>query len=187
MAISTPTTAGQILTSAYVNNNINSGLVYISTTTLSSSTQINNCFTSDYTNYQVVVNVDTHTGSASNIGAQLSTAGTPYTTAANYYYTGVEQAFSNGTQFTFTNNGSNAYWVVGRLNGNTAGVFTFDIMNPQLSTRVKFYQDKYTDTGTAGQVNGLLNVTNSFDGIKIYHLTGATMAGSVRIYGYRQV
>lgn len=165
----------------------NSGLVYVSTTTLTTSTQIDGCFTSAFVNYRVVVNVDTHTGGASNIGIQLSTGGTPYTTAANYYYAGSEQPYTNGAVTTVSNNGVNAFWVAGRLNGNSAAVFAFDIMNPQLSTRVKFYQNNYNDTGYFGRIGGLLNVTNVFDGMKVYHLSGATIGGSVRVYGYRQV
>jgi len=186
MAIKTFTT-GEVLTAADTNTYLNNGgLVYVSTTTLTTNTQIDGCFTSAFTNYRVVVNVDTHTGGASNMGVQLSTAGTPYTTAANYYYSGSELPYSTGTVTTINNNGANAYWVVGRLNGNTSGVFVFDIMNPQLSTRVKFYQNNYNDTGFFGRVGGLLNVTNVFDGMKVYHLSGATIGGSVRVYGYRQ-
>ena len=66
MAVSTATTAGQILTSAYVNNNINSGLTYISTVTLSAGAGTaaqwsGTVFSSTYTNYRLVCNL-TRTG-----------------------------------------------------------------------------------------------------------------------------
>ena len=163
----------------------NSGLVYITSATLTTNTQINNCFTSSYVNYRIVVNVDTHTGGASNIGGQLSTGGTPYTTAANYYYAGSEQQYNGGGVVTVSNNGVNAFWVLGRLNGNDSACFVFDVLSPQVAVK-KFYQNNYSDTGYFGRIGGLINVTNAFDGIKIYHLSGATIGGTVRIYGYRQ-
>ena len=185
MAIKTFTT-GEVLTAADTNTYLaNSGLVYVTSATLTTNTQINNCFTSTYVNYRIVVNVDTHTGGASNIGGQLSTGGTPYTTAANYYYAGSEQQYNGGGVVTVSNNGVNAFWVLGRLNGNDSACFVFDVINPQVAVKA-FYQNNYSDTGYFGRIGGLLNVTNAFDGIKIYHLSGATIGGTVRIYGYRQ-
>jgi hypothetical protein len=186
MAIKTFTT-GEVLTASDTNTYLaNSGLVYVGTTTLTTNTQIDNCFTSAFTNYRIVVNVDTHSGGASNMGAQLSTGGTPYTIAANYYYSGNEQPYAGGAFTTYSNNGVNAFWVVGRLNGNDAGVFVFDVLNPQVAQK-KFFQNNYTDLAISGHSGGCINVTNAFDGIKIYHLSGQTVGGSVRIYGYRQV
>ena len=77
MAISTPTTAGQVLTSAYVNNNINSGLVYITeaTATSGASISVDNCFTSTYTDYRIVVS-RAATTSATGLSLLLRAGGT---------------------------------------------------------------------------------------------------------------
>ena len=64
MTVSTATTPGQILTSAYLNNNINSGLTYIdSATAAGTATPIDGCFTSTYNAYRIIVNA---TGTTSN-------------------------------------------------------------------------------------------------------------------------
>ena len=185
MAIKTFTT-GEVLTAADTNTYLaNSGLVYLATTALSSSTQTNNIFTSAYQNYRIVINVDTHTGGASNLLAQLSTGGTTYTTAANYFYVGQEQSYATATVATYANPGSVAYWNFARLNGNTPAISIIDVFNPQ-STLQTFFKNQFVDTGYSGTVGGLLNVTNSFDGIRIYHGAGNTVTGSIRFYGYRK-
>ena len=62
MTISTPTISGQILTSAYVNNNINSGLVYVTSVTVGSAVltvNVPNAFSAEYDNYRIVLsNID---------------------------------------------------------------------------------------------------------------------------------
>jgi hypothetical protein len=185
MTIKTFTT-GEVLTAADTNEYLaNSGLVYITSTALASSTQTNNVFTSAFQNYRIVVNIDTHSGGASNILAQMSTGGTTYTTAANYYYAGQEQPYTTGAMTTYSNNGAAAYFSLGRLNGNSSGIFICDLFNPQVALST-FYKSPFNDTGYSGMLGGLLNVSNSFDGIRIYHGAGNTVTGTIRFYGVRQ-
>ena len=184
MAIKTFTT-GEVLTAADTNTYLaNSGLVYVSEHTLSINTQINNCFTSTYRNYQIVVNIDAHSGSAINTLARLSAGGTPVSSGANYYYTGAEQGYATGTFTTYQNAGVNTYWLTGRLNGGTPAQFIMDINNPQATINT-FYKSQYTDLGFSGSVGGMYNATTSFDGIQIFLAGGTSMSGKVYIYGYR--
>jgi hypothetical protein len=167
---------------AFLNNG---GLVYISEHTLSINTQINNCFTSTYRNYRIVVNVDAHVGGAINTLARLSAGGTPVGGGTNYYYTGAEQAYSSSGWVTYANAGVNTYWLTGRLNGNTNAQFIMDVLNPQSSTLNTFYKSQYTDMGYSGHAGGMYNATTSFDGINILLAGGTSMSGKVYIYGYR--
>ena len=185
MSIKTFTT-GEVLTAADTNTYLaNSGLVYISEHTLSINTQINNCFTSTYRNYCIVVNVDAHSGGAINTLARLSTGGVPVASGANYYYTGSEQGYATGASVTYSNAGASASWLTGRLNGGTPAQFIMDVLNPQSSSLNTFYKSQYTDLGFSGQVGGMYNATTSFDGIQILLAGGTSMSGKVYIYGYR--
>jgi len=163
----------------------NSGLVYISEHTLSINTQINNCFTTTYRNYRIVVNVDTHVGGAINTLARLSSNGTPVGSGSSYLYAGAEQSYSAGGWVTYQNNGVNTYWFTGRLDGNSPAQFIMDINNPQSSTLPTFYKSQYTDRTYTGAVGGTYNATTSFDGINILLAGGTSMSGKVYIYGYR--
>jgi hypothetical protein len=186
MAIKTFTT-GEVLTASDTNTYLNNGgLVYISETTLSINTQINNCFTTTYRNYRIVVNIDAHSGSAINTLARLSSGGTPVASGTAYLYSGAEQAYASSGWVTYANNGANTYWLTGRLNGNTPAQFIMDVLNPQSSTLNTFYKSQYTDMAYSGVVGGAYNATTSFDGIQILLASGTSMSGKVFIYGYRQ-
>ena len=185
MAVKTFTT-GETLTTSDTNTYLaNAGLVYISEHTLSINTQINNCFTSTYRNYRIIVNVDAHSGGAINTLARLSTGGTPVGSGTNYYYSGAEQAYSSAGFVTYGNNGTLTYWLTGRLNGNTPAQFIMDINNPQSSTLSTFYKSQYTDQAYSGTVGGMYLANTSFDGIQILLAGGTSMSGKVYIYGYR--
>ena len=183
MAIKTFTT-GEVLTAADTNTYLaNSGLVYITSGTLSSAVNFVGCFSSTYTNYRIVVNVDTHSGGAANVLAFPLVGSTPNTTAGNYFMVGQEQAYNSASLVTFANNGASAGWAVGRLSGDGASaIFYTEIMNPYASVKT-FFKTEYVDGSYSGRTGGLLSVTTSYDGIRF---TGPTMTGTVTIYGYRK-
>ena len=160
------------------------GLELITTGALSSAVNFEGCFSATYTNYRIVVNVDTHTGGAVNIQAFPLLGSTPNTTAANYSNVGMEQPIASGwTITTFGKSGTGAGWEIGRLNGDGAsGTFIVDIFNPFVSVKT-YFKSEYIDGGQAGRLAGLLSVTTSYDGIRF---TGPTMTGTVSVYGYRK-
>ena len=84
MAISTPTTSGQILTSAYLNNNINSGMTYVTGASFSAVTEIllDSVFTSTYRNYYFVFDCQSSAG-GSTFRWQVRSGGS--TIATNTY------------------------------------------------------------------------------------------------------
>jgi hypothetical protein len=189
MTVSTPTTAGQILTSAYVNNNINSGLTYITGGALSTATtDFVGCFSSTYTNYRIVIDQIAWSGTAPIYFRMLS--GTTPSTTADYYwaYTGINilgtASNSNGNAQTVgflgaENNGANNLAV---------GSLSFDIYAPNTSQRTLFtgigtsvITDFASKTGIA-----VHNQLVAYTGIRLLTNSAVTMTGNVNIYGYRK-
>jgi hypothetical protein len=105
MAISTATSVGQILTSAYVNNNINSGTTYITEATIGtgvSTVTVAGCFSATYDNYQIVI-YGTDSSSLNNLvvlGLNNST-GSTYNSSIVYMVHNSGQGTATGTNATF--------------------------------------------------------------------------------------
>jgi hypothetical protein len=173
--------SGDVLNAADMNG---VGLWKVASGSLSSAVNFVGCFSANYTNYKMIVTVDTHSGGAANIVAQPLVGTTPNTTAADYRNAGMEQAYSASPSIVvFGNGGSVASWPLGRLNGDGASaIFYTEIFNP-FATQKTFFKSEYVDSGYSGRTGGLVTVTTSYDGIR---LTGPTMTGNVTIYGYNK-
>lgn len=183
MTVSTATVAGQILTSAYVNNNINSGLVYINefTGAGAAALTIDGCFTSAYTNYKIV---------CSAYGSNVTTLRLAYRTAgvtngsALFYQRGFVLAAAN----TVTNNSAVTTGAFMSLT-NAATLINFgvaDINSPNLAVRTQMISQS-----TDNQVPQMEQYINNwvdvqvFDGFTLIPTAG-TVTGKVIVYGYRQ-
>jgi hypothetical protein len=188
MTVSPATTPGQILTSAYLNNNINSGLTYIKTQALTSSaTNITSCFSATYSAYRIIF-TDLVPSTGLQIQAQMLLASTPLTT--NTYesqrlavqgatVTGVG---TNGTPVGFGNVG---FLTTMASRGGQGAVM--EIFNPFESTVYTSWSAQSTANNNAYlEINSatVLNTT-SYDGIRILTSTG-TLTGNAVVYGYRK-
>jgi hypothetical protein len=189
MAISAATTPGQILTSAYVNNNINSGLTYITGGALSTATtDFVGCFSSTYTNYRIVIDQIAWSGTAGIYFRMLS--GTTPATGGDYNwaYTGLSD--SGGTS-----NSNSAAQTIGFLGSENNGAnnllignLSFDIYAPNASQRTLF-----TGIG-AGVISNFVSKSGiavhnqlvAYTGIRLLTNSAVTMTGNVNIYGYRK-
>jgi hypothetical protein len=185
MAISTPTTAGQVLTSAYVNNNINSGLVYITeaTATTGGSISINNCFTSDFSSYRIVVS---RASTVSATGLNMVLRAATVNTTTNYYNIRNGYNYATSAIDTLATNNGGAFSIALITDTTNAGC-VIDIYSPHEALKT-LYSCQGSDARTAGTGNmssgGMLNDTTSYDGFSI---TGNTFTNiTVRVYGYRQ-
>jgi hypothetical protein len=190
MTVSTPTTAGQILTSAYVNNNINSGLVYITeATTATTLLSFNNCFNSTYLNYRIIGNV-TSAAVANLFGFRLRKSGTDEI-AANYTWVQTELSASAGTPSS-TLVGAQAQTIAyfgykGTTTGHTTG-FVIDLYNPFSATSwVSATSESNANVGTMDARTGgfVYAGANSYDGFSIISQSG-NFTCSAKVYGYRQ-
>jgi len=189
MTISTPTVSGQILTSAYVNNNINSGLVYINSGTAStaSSIQIDNCFTSDYDNYRVTIRF-TAASTTSVLYLRMVNGTTPDATGP--YYGNLIQRAQNGTEANVDNNAGTAFtinsWVT--TTGASFSMNNFDVMNPQLAQATSIAGTAMTNAGdlvNSATMGGTLVTATAYEGLQILTASG-TFSGVMTVYGYRK-
>ena len=182
-------TTGEVLTSSDTNTYLaNSGLVYVTSVSLSGATiNVPLCFTDAYTNYKIVGSNITTT-LASYPGIQMLSGTTPNTTAA--CYVAMRGMDSNGANLDIGLAQTVAY--VGRA--ITAGAqfnFDVDIMNPKVAvktaltgTSVSFYDG----VGAASWAGGsIIDVTTAFDGFRMTTNSGTTYTGgTVTVFGYRK-
>jgi hypothetical protein len=179
MTVSTPTTAGQILTSAYLNNNINSGLTYISSTTVGtavSSVTVSGAFSADYDNYLVKM-----TGGALSTTAQLYIR--LGATASGYKW---QLLFGSWNNTPGAEGASAATEIRYAGNGDASGYDGhIDIMSPFLAknTRTLSFQASNSDGGPAV---GLLQNTTSYTAFTILPSAGTMTGGTITVYGYRK-
>jgi hypothetical protein len=182
MAISAPTTVGQVLTSAYVNNNINSGLVYVSTTSLTASGQnIAGAFSSTYTNYLIVINSLVASATNTSISFRLGSS----TTRTEYKWAGYNVNVGSGVMASDTGASVTAAQI-----GYSKGVdgqdtsYIFQLQNPQLATR-KTYSSTWSNGQFSGTTSGVDSLQSAQTDINIICGSGTITGGTVTIYGYR--
>lgn len=153
------------------------------TTSAATSVQINNCFTSAFENYRILITNFNATGSINPI-LRLSSSGTVDPTAANYGNVGSEQTYSNAAFVTFANNGSVNYWPVGRLDSSGAGgSMAINLFSPQLAQKT-FMQTVFGDNSTYGTGGGINKSVTQFDGFQ-FSVQGTAFTSNIRVYGMR--
>jgi hypothetical protein len=183
MTVSTPTTAGQILTSAYVNNNINSGLVYINQAsfTASSNAAINDVFSSEYTSYKVIFLATRSTTSGVTMRLRVGVTDDTNATYGNQY------AQFNNTTLTAAAANLTAFNFNGGTDAQSLSV-TFDIFNPNLAVNTllsgQSTQGFNAAAATPSMFWGRKGDSLLYTGINFIPSTG-TLTGTIQVYGYR--
>lgn len=191
MAIKTFAT-GEVLTASDTNTFLaNSGLVYVTQTsfTTASFVQINNCFTSTYDNYRIVVNLYSDSTSGRYCHAQLSVSGTPTTTG--YYSKSLWYDLTSASAAMVDYDIQTTKLCLGPIGyANTGeGSYSMDLFYPQATKNTKMSANGtglmagsyYVSTVSGGLQTG----TTSFDGIRILP-TANNITGVVAVYGYRK-
>ena len=181
-------TAGEVLTAASLNDNFsfassNGGLVCVKAETAFtsvSSTTADGVFTSDYTNYRIVVRFTTST---QELRMQFRAAAVDTTANYNFQLGTFNSTTPTGSRVTSASSGE--------LAGNSSGFFnllTLEISGPQLAEPT-FYEARNGRNNGAytTPVNefrfGNQSDSTAFDGIK-FSVVGGTTTGSYTIYGY---
>ena len=181
-------TAGEVLTAASLNANLsfaaaNGGLVLVATATPTAvaSVSINNCFTSTYDNYKVLVNLTAGTLDEGDIKIRLRVGGSDTTT--NY----TQLLILNSSTITrFSDPVGTDEWLLGNYDKDFTGQYQAEIANPNKAT---FSNAIITGVGNQNTDRtfwfGASYQTSStqFDGLTV--LTTGTMTGTVRVYGYQ--
>jgi hypothetical protein len=187
MAIKTFTT-GEVLTAADTNTYLNNGgLVYVTETAITNSAtiSINNCFTSTYSNYRIVISGAKHATTGTGISIKLRASGTD--TSTGYYY---GQLFATYAGVSGVGGGANQAAYDTQIIVEFQSTFgAIDIMGPQAAIQTGF-MNFGCDTRTGGAARfttGYLNNTTQYDGFTVLPNTGSfAAAGKIYVYGYRQ-
>jgi hypothetical protein len=160
----------------------NSGLVLVATATPTavSSVSINDCFTSTYQNYRVVITQTAISGSA-DFTLRLRAGGTDTTTN---YVSQLTESYTSSVVTTANPSGTDD-WYIGR-DSDVAGTTTFDIFRPQTATRTDLMGSGVylapTAVYVAQQYNNVQTSTTQFDGFTL--LKDNSFTGTIRVYGY---
>jgi hypothetical protein len=157
------------------------------------SANIDNVFTSDYTNYRVYLyNIDGN-GAETALLLRLRASGTT-ATGTDYNYQ-ILRLYSTGTG---SNGGANStsdgvqILTVSTTGDTQHGSTVFDISQPQLAkpTSVTGIGHMYNNAVSAGMLNvfgGFHAVQTAYDGLEIRSANGSTtIAYNYEIYGYRK-
>ena len=147
------------------------GLEYITQATISTtSTEIDNCFTSTFQNYQVVVNITSATTNA-NITMQLRAGGV--NSVGPYDQFGDITATT--TSVTLISSANSYGFGVIEFGGPQAADFT--------AGTTFFHGLNTTILGVCRRTSFDADIQTQFDGFRIY--STATLTGTIRVYGYR--
>lgn len=156
------------------------GLVYITSSAFSAAAtaSVNNCFSSTYDNYRIVLYV---TGTSGNNLSFRYRASSTDNSAASYAWqvANIAGAGLNGSVTTGATSHRVCYL------GTNYSAITFDVFRPGLAANTLHMSQGYADNGGASQylVAGVHNVASAFDGFTLIP-DASTITGTVRVYGY---
>jgi hypothetical protein len=183
-------TSGEVLTASSLNANLSfaasagggMALVIAETAFTGAATvPVNNCFTSTYTNYKLVLNVTVASGS---IGIKMRLSGTDSSTS--YYWVNYDM-YSSNAGISSTAVGQNVTSMLVAGDDTQAMV---EIFNPQLAQAtgfavqgVKLEPTTPRAESTVGNAKGVHNVATAYDGFTLVPATG-NITGTYTLYGY---
>jgi len=146
----------------------------------SASVQINQCFTSTYTNYIIVLNALGNSGGGA-LYLQWQT-GTNTVISSTDYYGGGWRVKNDGTTATFQNNGSNEFMIAPTVATNTRQNFTINISNVGNSSQDANLSSIGNGAGNGVAVYaGIINASATYTGVK---LSGnGNLTGTYTVYG----
>ena len=177
-------TAGQVLTAAQMNA-ISCWLVKSATFSATSDLILDDIFTTDYTNYKIILEVDTI--STNNvINFQFRDGTTSLNTS--YYSAGFSVTVASALTKVSTNNGSQETATVG-YDALDYAFSEIQVYRPKDTayTMYSVSSGNYrpTELFETVQKNGAYQQTTPLEGIRFFTGTAATFAGKYFVYGYR--
>ena len=168
---------GEVLTAAAMDS---IGLWKIGVFTLSGSeTNCDNIFSSDYTNYRVVLN-SVGISAAGDLQMQLRTVASA-ATGNDYNFTYAGTNFSAVSAVTSSPNANRVR--VGFFDGNLSGGVSMDIYGPALAQRTSSTLQSLQPNIQQWSGGFYHNLTTAYTGLRFFSTT--TMTGTVCVYGYR--
>ena len=156
------------------------------TFTSASSISLNNCFSSTYDNYRVMININTNSADAT-VNLKMRKDGSDNSLYYSYGRIIVVRSGGSGTENGFD---VTTGWAIGQVDGDAPAHFfsaTLDIQSPYLSQYTTMNQvGSFISTstqiyGTAG--GGTHGQQIQFDGMSIIPTAG-NITGTLFVYGY---
>ncbi len=163
---------------------VQSGLTFITGATFSAASEIlvDNCFTSTYRNYKILLDSVGSSASAVQLRIQYRTGGTSNTTATQGYLMNLvtEASATSGTYGGITND----HVLTGYVMSNASSI-DITCFTPQVAieTRTLAISAAFGSTNSyLTTIGGIADNATQFDGIRIFPSSG-TFTGRYRIYG----
>lgn len=162
------------------------GFELVTTVSVAGATAIaiDNCFTSTYDNYRIMLNV--YGTVASGYGqTKFRTGGSPI--SSGYYWTGWYATTAGLSNYSYSATGTFNAFMWGNSVARTSGGW-IDIYNPKSSSTFTTFQSTLYDHGgtpTGYFLMGHNEPAASVDGIQISASSG-TLTGTAYVYGYRK-
>jgi hypothetical protein len=158
------------------------GMVLLNTTSFSAVASASlpaNTFSSTYTNYRLIVNIDAASTDSQILTVRLRAAGTD-ATGSNYSWALVKNAYTTSGTF---DGATQTSWIVGN-SGVTNANFAFDLLQPFNAepTNISGYAIQSSDIFFVAAKHTL---STSYDSATILIGSG-TMTGSYSIFGYNK-
>jgi len=155
--------------------------------TTQSTVSVDDCFTSKYDNYRVMLNINSSSaGTGTRMRLRASSTDSTSGYAYSFVYFTMTAAAGNAQAVSESTFGSTAEWLLNDTFTSTGVVAGIEIMRPFIAqpTGISWHGQRMA-AGTAGGVmQGWNSASTSYDGITVYPVTG-TITGSLSIYGYR--
>jgi hypothetical protein len=183
--------AGDVLTAARYNSDVVANTQYLydlvttQSFTASLAVSVNDCFSSEYTNYRVIIQCDSSLGDDTLL-LRLRVGGVDNSTSNSYRRQLIQGA---GSGVAALRDNSNTLGV-GAMSVVTGNVFILDIMRPFEPTRTSFLCNNLdiasTDVPLIIFINAVHNQSTSFDGMTFYPNSGTQpITGHFWVYGYK--
>ena len=148
-----------------------------------SSVSLNNCFSSTYDSYKVMVTL-TAASTAAGLQPRFRASGTD--SSASYYNAHSYIVSGSGT-LTVQQDANISSMSIGDYSSTSQTIAVLDIFNVFAASVTPFNYQVGMSYSTASRSfvgSGIHNVSTSYDGITIRPSTG-TITGTVRVYGYK--
>jgi hypothetical protein len=184
-------TAGEVLTASSLNGNFQAagGLQYVTQASNSGTgtLSINNCFTSTYENYRIIINQTAMSGNDA-IYLRMRVGGADDTTANYQYAANTATAAGGSSVMAGANQDTVLLGLVGRASPNAGS--SIDIFSPQLTSRtwattLRYEYDSVNYNSRSGSF--VKDQITSFDGFTLIAGGGKTFSATVYVYGYRNL
>ena len=175
--------AGEILTASDTNTYLaNSGLVYVSSTTVGtgvSTVAVSNCFSATYNSYKVVWNGG-NLSSTNLLSCYMGAA-----TGTAYY--GARSATSTAGAAALVGDNNTGSWIYAAAGNTDFSTFSVEFHNPFLAKATLIDSLYMESSGALGRYVGYLLNTTSYTGFTLDPNGAGTMSGgTVTVYGYRK-